>query len=337
MPSTLSDVAREAGVAPSTVADILRGRPGYSPDTCRRIVETAERLNFVPNYFARSLQRKSSRTVGVAGHLEATGVTGPMLKAIAENLTLRGYMPLFCECSHYPEGEVRAVRELRGRFVDGIILDATSDAVLPNHIPCVMIRSIGVANHPCVVTDRFEAFAYGVRWLAERGHRRIAFLGADNAEAMRNPSNTHRLKMDGYRKAMEELGLFDEALLLDCGSKPGDTREFVRRGGDFFKTITAILASNDRIAIEAMTTLSALGVRVPEECSVSGFDDTEFAVAVSPQLTTFQPRRAEVGAKAVEMVLDLIAGKEVESVTLVPRLVERESAGPCRREVKRKR
>ena len=156
-------------------------------------------------------------------------------------------------------------------------------------------------------------------------------MGVDNANAMLRRHNTQRLKIEGYFAGMSQLGLGDETLLLDCGSAPGEVRKFVAGHGDLFRALTAVMACNDRIAVEVMTGLSELGLRVPEDCSVVGFDDTEFAVAVRPRLTTFQPRRAEVGAKAAEMVLSLIEGRDAESVTLVPELMERESAGPCRR------
>ncbi|HRU07426.1 MAG TPA: LacI family DNA-binding transcriptional regulator [Candidatus Brocadiia bacterium] len=84
MASTLSDIAREVGLATSTVADILRGRPGYSADTRKRTLEAARRLDYTPNHLGRSLRRKSSLTIGVLAHLSATGVNNATLKAIAK-------------------------------------------------------------------------------------------------------------------------------------------------------------------------------------------------------------------------------------------------------------
>jgi len=226
------------------------------------------------------------------------------------------------------------VRDLCGRLVDGIILcggGGVDLSVAPREFPCVLIGTTRAKHRPCVIEDRFNALAGGVRWLAEGGHRRIAFVASDIGGAMANPHNSQRLKIEGYRAAMQELGLSDDELLLEVGWRPGETRQFVTDHGELFGSITAVMAGNDRIAVEVMSGLSDCGLRVPEDCSVVGFDDTEFAVAVRPRLTTFRPRRAEVGAKAVEMVLELIDGKEVESVTLMPELIERESAAVCRR------
>lgn len=335
MAATLSDIAREAGVARSTAADILRGRAGYSPDTRSRVMDTARKLNFVPNYFARSLQRRRSHTVGVIGNLSLAGVTGATLKAISDGLLAKGYMPLFCEGGLGHEGSERALTELRGRFVDGVILESDSAAetverILPPGTPYVMIRNAPSSGGPVVCADRRTAFDQGVQWLFDRGHRRIAFLGVSNAEAMRNPYNSHALKIAGYLDGMRRLGIEDPSLLLDHGTEPGDTRDFVLNNPGLFRGITAILACNDRAALEAITALTEIGVRVPEDCSVIGFDDTDFVMASRPRLTSFNPRRAEVGRRAVEMVLNLIEGETVESITLVPELIHRESAGPCR-------
>jgi LacI family transcriptional regulator, galactose operon repressor len=334
LPATLADIARELGVAPSTVADVLRGRPGYSAATCERITEAAERMDFVPNYFATSLRRKRSHTVGVAVRLEHIGVPTDMLHAILERLVDNGYMPLFYD----PGKQIKdAMAQLSGRMVDGMILSSDSKHPLPekasgkNSPHTVHIRNSDMGESNCIIADRFQAISNGVEWLAERGHKRIAFMAADLAETIDCPHNSQSLKINGYKSAMKRLGIYDEKLLVDIDSPPGATRKFVVEHPEVFKNITAILAGNDRIAVELISGLSEIGLRVPDDCSVVGFDDTEFAVAVNPQLTTFQPRHAEVGAMAAQMVLDLIEGRAVENILIVPNFIERDSAGPCSR------
>jgi LacI family transcriptional regulator len=307
MPATLSDVARESSVAVSTAADILRGRPGYAADTRRRVAETAQRMGFVHNHFARSLQTKRSHTVGVVSNFGLSGVTGATLKAISDSLLDKGYMPLVCEGGMNVTGVERALKALRARFVDGVIVESDDDAsvarILPPGTPFAMIRNAPCEGAPSVCADRRGAFAYGVQWLAERGHRRIAFLGVENAEALQNPLNSHALKIAGYRDEMKQRGLEDPSLLLDLPNDLGAAREFVLRNPALFRGLTAVLACSDRVALEVITALCELGVRVPEECSVIGFDDTEYVMSSRPRLTSFNPRRAEVGARAVEMIL----------------------------------
>lgn len=332
MAITIHDIGRETGFHPSTVSQVLSGNKHCyaSAKTRRLIIETAQRLNFVPNHFARSLQRQRSYTIGVlVGCLGGTA-SGPQFTAINEALSGRGYTPLFCETRGEIKREERALQELRYQQVEGVILETPNDdailkPIIPQQFPCVMIRPVASPGFPCVVTDRAAALENGVQWLADRGHKRIACVAGERS------ANTSLRKVVGYRRAMERLGLFDEALVMESGLTSGATREFVSQHGDFFKTVTAVLTSNDRIAIEVMSELVELGMRVPEDCSVIGFDDTEFAIAVRPKLTTFRPLRREIGAHAVTMIFDLIDGQKVESVNLVPELIVRESAGPCRR------
>lgn len=335
MPSTISDIAREAGLARSTVADILRGRPGYSDETRRRVNDTARRLDFVPNYFARSLSRRRSHTIGIVCHLGVAGILAPTIAAISAGLRDEGYMALLCERIPTQNDLSPLIRVLRERRVDGVILESDSDVVairqdLSPDLPFVMIRSTHTAECPTVCADRYDAFTQGVEWLAARGHRRIAFQSVAGVESRSDEVGPHIRKVAGYCDAMRRLGLYDDSLLLNSDATPGSVRESVVANAEVFRRVTAILACNDRTALEVITGLTELGLRVPEDCSVIGFDDTEYAMSSKPRLTSFDPRRAEVGERAATMILKSIAGEDVPSVRLTPKLIVRESAGPCR-------
>jgi LacI family transcriptional regulator len=339
MATTINDIARETGYHPTTVSQVLNKdkRCFASAKTKLLITETAQRLHYVPNYFARGLKGRRSFTVGIVGHPGTLGVTGVQLDAITITLLSKGYMPLYCGASFEPDGTERAIRELKARLVDGIILESGDEeerleTMLPKDgIPAVVIRHAASTKVPCIIPDRFMAFQNGVRWLAERAHRRIALMGVDYGKVMQSPVNSDRIKCEGYRAGMESLGLSAEALVLDAAGTAGAVREYVEQHGEQFRALTAVFATSDQIAIEVMTGLASLGLRVPEDCSVMGFDDTSFAVAVKPRLTTFRPRRKELGTRAAEMMLELIENRPVENVTIVPELVERESTGLCRR------
>jgi len=335
---TLKDISEATGYEVSTVSKVLRGdKRCYASEETRKIIfDAATQLDYVPNHFARSLRSNRSHTIGIVGAVAGAGATAPMLKAMTRELSATAYMPLFCASQNQRRGERRALRELRERCVDGIVLvtgteDEELQRILPKNVPCVLIPRVEVPGRPSVVVDRTAAFAAGVRWLAERGHVRIAFMYADEEGAKGSLPGSTQLKMAGYRAAMEARGILDEGLLLPCGPSPADARESVLTRADLFKDVTAVLAANDRIAIEVMSGMAMLGLRVPEDCSVIGFDNVEFAEATHPRLTSFDPRGEEAGATAARMVLDLIDGKEVETVTIQPELTERESAGPCRK------
>lgn len=335
MTVTLSSIARKVGVSPSTVADILKGRPGYSAATCEKVKNAAKELNYVPNYFARGLQQKRSKIIGFAGNLSVTSMTGQLIKSVNDFLREKGYLPLFCDASRQGEVHNWAIREMQARCVDGIIFsggidDATLDKVLPEDMPCVMIRNDINEKRNCVITDREEVFENLVKMLYGRGHRKIAFLGYDNEEAMKKKNNCHTRKITGYMAGMESCGLNGEEFLFSCPYGGGNIRSFISHNKNIFKDLTAVIACNDCAAVEVLTELSAIGVNVPWDCSVTGFDNTPFASAVEPVITTFDPSYEDVGRAAVDMMFRLLDGDDGESIVkIIPRMIEGKSVADC--------
>lgn len=335
MPATVLDIARRVGLSASTVADVLRGRPGYSEKTRQRIFDAAQQMQFVPNYFARSLMTKRSHTIGIEGPLNTVDVSGGMVKTIIDQLSARGYAALFLDAPGHPQRHEHVVAELRRRLVDGIIIRGDSDEPMLNRIvgsgcPIVAIRGHTTRACACVVGDRAGAFSQGVRWLAEQNHRRIAFVGVDHASTYGCRGNSHWGKIEGYLAAMKQLGLHDPDLLIDVPFGPGATRAFVAGNPKRFRGVTAVMAGNDELALEVISGLSDLGLSVPEDCSVMGFDNREFGAGFKPSLTTFDPHNARVGQLAVDMLLALIEGRSVTSQSVSPELVVRESVRALR-------
>lgn len=328
-PATLHDVARATGLAVSSVADMLRGRPGYSEKTRQRVMEAARELDFVPNHVAKSLVSRKSKTIGIAARLNNAAITAPMLRAMSESLAAAGYMPLIMGPPPGTDGWRTAIRELRNRQVDGVIHygDVPPEelsSVVPESFPLVVIRGTPCNDPRSVVLDPHQAFRTGVHWLAERGHRRIAFVGCENARVMNSPYNSHRLKIEGYLQGMREISLQVPTLLIDGPSDPTELLRFLREQ-PVMQQATAVLAANDRIAVTVMGALTQLGRSVPADCSVIGFDATDFAQAVTPRLTTFDPRMDEVGTNAVALMMKLLQGQATQTIEIVPRLIERDS------------
>jgi LacI family transcriptional regulator len=175
----------------------------------------------------------------------------------------------------------------------------------------------------CLVIDRGAPYEKAVRRLVEHGHRRIGFYT--------NSLAGNRMKYQGYQRAMESRGIFDRALVTEGSVTPGATRAFVTAHEAHFREMTAVFASNDRLAAEIVIGLARLGIRVPQDCSVIGYHDSEIAMAIEPTLTTFRQPRHEDSEHATNMVMKLLGGLKVGNVFLVPEWVERESTGPCRR------
>ncbi len=328
--ATLGDVAQRSGYAVSTVSHVLNNHAScYASKTARAAIrEAAEALGYRPHFFARSLRRLRSFQVGVVGSLFGSEINALQMRSLVDPLRAAGYGILFSDTMGELGRERAAIDDLLYKCVEGILLQSYSDGrelkkIVPDKTPCVLLVERPVPGALSLVIDRAMAVETAVQLLLRLGHRRIAFL-ADRLA----PNSA---KAEGYRRAMKNAGVLDENLLLECTGAPGCARDFVTARAALFGTTTAIVATNDRLAAEAIVGLRRIGMQVPDDISVIGFDDTDIVNAVEPPLTTLRQPRAEVGKVGAQMLLDCIAGRQVENTVLVPQLVERGSVAPCRR------
>lgn len=328
MAPSLKDVARETGFAISTVSKVLNRDPDCyaSQKTRETIQQTAQRLGYSPDYFARGLRQRRSFLIGVIGSFFGSEVVGAQVSALSRDLEGLGYLPLLGDTRSERKREAHLVSELQRKQVDGLVYFTFAPeealAIVPPDLPCVIVGPHASSVFPSVVIDRAAAARRAVACLRELGHRRIAFVVNHVA------SNTE--KVAGYRDAMTAAGLFDESLLIETGGIGGITCEKLLRDPDLLSDATAVFASSDITAAEVISALSRRGRSVPADCSVIGFDDSMIATALRPALTTLRQPRDEVGLHAARLLMDRIAGKPSETVTLVPELVVRESAAPLR-------
>ncbi len=326
---TLKDVAERTGFEASTVSRVLSGdKRCYASQESKRIIrEAAKELDYTPNCFARALRQRRSNMVGIVGGFFNSEVNGYLMSGVTEALQAHGYGTIMIESRPSFALEEQALRELRARRVDGILFHSglygsKSAQYIPADIPCVVHSAEKVPGHPWVMTDRAAGVRKAVERLVELGHRRIAFV-APSIEGTEQ-------KRAGYMAALRDAGLPDETQVHVTGSETGLVREYLMRHRAEFKSVTAIICSNDLMAIEAMFALKALGLEIPHDCSVIGHDDISTAGIISPQLTTLRQPRDAMRNHSVDMLVRLMKGEKVPNVTLVPEFIERESIGPCR-------
>ncbi|HRU04668.1 MAG TPA: LacI family DNA-binding transcriptional regulator [Candidatus Brocadiia bacterium] len=326
--TTARDVAEATGYAVSTVSNVLNDNKTFVvPQETRRIIkEAAARLGYRPNYFARALRRQRSYLVGVTGSLFGCEVSCLQLRGIVDPLRRAGYVAFFADTGGGAEREEQVLRELCHKQIEGLIvhghisLDAL-ERVAPETLPCVLMVDREIPGRHCVVADRAASMEQATRRLLELGHTRIAL-------AIWEPTGGHP-KVEGFRRAMQSAGLWRDGLLLHIPEPAGSRPEYVARHRRRFEELTAVLCADDQIAAEIIAGLAMIGRRVPQDCSVVGYDDADVAVAVQPRLTTLRQPRQEAGELAVKMLLDLMAGRPVTTQRLPHALVERESTGPC--------
>ena len=331
---TIVDVASRAGVSISSASVALNGRPGVSDATRQRIRDVADELGFVPSVRGKSLSAKRAFALGLVVQrdtavLETDPFFGAFLGGVESILGGRDYA-LVLQMAPETADAVQPYRRLASdRRVDGVfLLEIQSDdprvPVLQDlHLPAVGINALDGFPFPSVRQDHATGIASLVNYLVGVGHTRIAHVtGAPRF------IHTHQREA-AWRESLTAAGL-DPDLALS-----GDfTYEGGRRAADQLLGIadrpTAVICANDLTAIGLMTRVQELGLSVPEDVSVAGFDGIELGGYLRPTLTTVKTAPAEIGADAARLLLDVIDGVDVSDVDVAPAaLLLRESTGPA--------
>jgi LacI family transcriptional regulator len=328
--TTINDVAREARVSVASVSRVVNGHANVLPETRRRITEVIDRLRYVPHTAARSLITRRTHMIGVLLPDLHGEFFSELIRGIDAAAREHGLQVLLSS-SHGDAAEMAvAIRAMHGR-VEGLLvlapqLDTTALRELAPAVPAVFMNSRVAGRTPSLAIDSYGGARTMVRHLIACGHRAIAHITG--------PTNN----FDAHER---ERGYRDEL----AASQPGARPQIVR--GDFTETSgyaagralaaqaarpDAVFAANDAMAIGCLAALDALGVAVPGEIAVAGFDGIPLAGFVRPALTTMQAPIVELGRGAVDRLAGLIAQPDAKlgAATLQPELVIRESCGAKR-------
>ena len=318
--ATLADVGRAACVSPMAASAVLNGArtsSRISPETRGRILEAAAALNYRPNAAARALIRRRMSTLGVAAVVDRGELNHYFLEVfngVLETAARHGQNTTVFTLHDWKRDAQRIAEFCDGR-IDGLLLVAPvfgpeSVALLPAHTPLVAIHANIVLPGVINLESDEEAGSFSlVRRLIDIGHRRILHLAGP--EAMLGSVR----RIAGYRRALEESGIsYDPRLVKMAGFATHQGREAMRGWIDEHAgepLPTAVFCANDGVAFGCMETLSAAGLRVPDDISVAGFDDTLAARASVPQLSTVRQPLRQMGGRAVELLLDLARTNEL--------------------------
>ena len=323
---TIQDIAEAANVSKSTVSRVLNGTAAVASDKKQAVLEATDRLGFKPSVVARSLARGRSMTIGVLTQLIGSPFYDTIAQGVIAGLNGTGYSPIFVDGQLQPDEEVESIRALLGRQVDGLVLigggvPASDISDLCGDLPTIIVaRQLPDDVFNCVFMDNIDGGYQATQHLIEHGHRDIAIINglAHHADALD--------RFSGYRKALDEAGipLRDELVLEGDFSADAGIRavERLHHGG---VTFGAIFAANDMTAFGARLALSRLGIDVPGQVSLVGFDNQAESAYTTPPLTTMHQPAREMGVEATKAVLAMIEGESFESRRVVGRLVARES------------
>ena len=329
--STIRDVAREAGVSIATVSRVLQGSPRVLPETQERINEAIRRLDYTPNRLAQQFRSQETKNILVIVPEIGNTFYADIFTGSKDVALQQGYGVLIVDSDGNPASDRRFYGMLEQKQVDGII---DLSASLPSgelqgyaaKYPVVLCcRYINCDAVPNVAIDNMKATVDITNYVLSLGHRRLCYLAGPAA------SHVYRARLEGFRQAVGRRGIevADSHILTSGTSIQGGydaMSKLINSAGD---TFTAVIASGDTMAVGAIRALNDAGYRVPDDVAVVGFDDIELSRIFRPSLTTVRQPRYQIGERATEILLDLIAGKPLRTYRTVLgyELIIRESSG----------
>lgn len=326
----MNDVARAAGVSTTTVSHVLNGTRAVAEPTRQRVLDVIDELGYTHNTIARSLATSSTLTIGVA----ISAITNPyfmdLVRALEAEISAAGYLLLLADTKEDPVEELRVIRSLHARRVDGYILAPTAHSepslryLLDRGLPAVLIDRLADTHFDQVGVENRDATVQLVEHLAGLGHQHIAMVCGQEG------LTTTDERVAGYRIGLENAGLrYDPALVIAGSSDIEPAREAVHRLRALPDPPTALVTANNRMTIGAMAALHDLGLTVPDDVALVCFDDFEWADLFHPRLTVVAQPISQIGEQAARMLLSRLKepDRQPRTVQLAPTFVHRESCG----------
>jgi DNA-binding LacI/PurR family transcriptional regulator len=309
MAVTIKDIARHTGVSHSTVSRALHGNSLISTETAERIRQAAQELGYQPSAAARSLKTNRSQVLGVIVSSIDDPFFSEILFGIEEAAQQNGYSLFIGAAQHDPNRERAIVQTMMEQRTDGVIICSSSFSaergrqLLEYGFPIVMVNHQAAENfHYSIYHDDVDGIRQVTRHLLGLGHWRIAYLGNSLS------GRTTQDRLLGFQTEMDSAGLPipEEYVYQVAGNDPA----LGLKAAEYFLGLhprpTAVVCFNDMLAIGVLKGLSRVGVDVPGEISVTGFDNITYSAFTCPSLTTFDQPKRSIGAEAAQLLLDLL-------------------------------
>lgn len=328
MPVSIYDIAKEAGVSPSTVSRALEDHPRIGVTTRKRIQELAKAMDYVPSTVAKGLAVNKTWSIGMVLPTISDPFMGRVVEGVEQVAIEAGFNVFINTSQNDRQREIAAIKMLQKRRVDGIIViashlfDQYPRFYDHSKVPIVIINEQKPGETTRFVTvDDVHGARLAVEHLLALGHRRIGYVSITN----RPKSNQYRLK--GYQDALEAAGIASDPALIFTSDTIED---HAKRGVAGLEPLlaagaTAVFCYNDSTAIGLLAACYKHGFSIPDNLSVIGFDDIDMAAYTIPPLTTIRQPRFELGQWAMHMMLNLLDGQEQENQIVPVELVVRQT------------
>lgn len=332
--TTILEVAKRAGVSKATVSRVLSGNGYVSEEKRQQVYQAIAETGFRPNLLARNLATKSSQTIGLV--ITNTLYTGSyfteLMQHSARMLEQQGRQLLLVDGKHSAEEEKAAIQFLLDLRCDGVIIyprfltTDEMDCIIAQHKHPILVINRRLRQHDsyCIYSDQQQTSAAAVAELIARGHRDIAFITG----SLDSPTGRERLA--GYRAALTQHQIPVKESLIIGGKWQAQqgvaaVETLLAQGSRF----SAIVASNDDMAVGALKALAAHHIRVPQQVSVLGFDDIPLAPYTVPALSSVKMPVTAMIQETIERLISMLDGGEMRNrKTFTGELIVRESIGP---------
>ncbi|MFT0545202.1 LacI family DNA-binding transcriptional regulator [Allopusillimonas ginsengisoli] len=325
-PASILEIASAAGVSPATVSRAFNRPELLSAATRQHVLDIAEQHNFSPDRLGSSLRSGNTRTLGLVLPTLSNPVFADCFEGAEKRARQSGYSMMMTVTHYDPALEAAAVQRLAGHRLEGIIL-TVSDA--RNSVVLNTLKSSGMAcvlaynecpTMSCAAVDNRAAAHDMVVYLASLGHKRIAFLSGPL-----DLSDRARSRLKGARDTAKRLKLHSVTHHVMSTHTTANSAivTALLRGAD---RPSALFCSNDLLAMDVISTLQELGVRVPDDISVAGFDGIRYGTCMSPTLTSIEAPGFEIGRAACHLLLEQIEHGSAASIQVPHRLVRGASA-----------
>ncbi|MBB6591614.1 LacI family transcriptional regulator [Ralstonia solanacearum] len=341
--ATIKDVAALAGVSFTTVSHVINNTRPVNAETRKRVEEAIRATRYVPSAVARSLKHRTTRTIGVLVPTATNPYFAELARGIEDVCAAAGYSVILCNSDDDPRKQRDYLRVLMEKRIDGLIVSSAGpdtaliDALSESALPVVMVdRPTEGILADQVQIDHEEGAYLATRHLVELGHRRIACISGPSTLSVTAG------RLAGFHRALREAGVPEQSTGVSEGdfTSPGGyraARELLTTG----ERPTAIFASNDLMGIGALRAAAELGISVPRELSIIGFDDIELSRYVYPALSTVGQSIRQLGETTASTLLEHLTDNAARHhqpvpeaprrIVLPPRLSLREStAEPAR-------
>lgn len=332
MPS-IQDVATLAQVSTATASRALSRPDMVAPGTRERVVSAAQKLGYQPNVLARSLRQKETRTIGLIVADILNPFHAMLAKGVQDTADRQGYTVFLFNSDEEPEKERRAIDTLRGHLPQGLIVAPTSGTrehlkSLPN-LPVVELdRESGHASATTVTVDNQGGAAAATRHLIDLGHTRIGMIVGQQ------DISTAVARHAGFRQAMKQAGLpYQPNLVLSGHHREDDGYRAAKKLLSLppGERPTALFVGNNEMTVGAVLAARELHLRIPEDLSIVGFDDSRWAQTMFPALTVIDQPAYDLGRLACEHLIGLLGNARASPparVQLSTSLIIRQSTGP---------